>query len=119
MKYLVMLFGDQQGMFETRTPEWIRSMIAFMQDIEREWREAGELVDSQGLVDPSLAKTVRFQRGAPLVTDGPLAEAKEALAGYWLVDASEDRVLEVAKRVSAFIERPVEVRQVADAPPEV
>ena len=119
MKYMVLLFGDQQGMFETRTPEWIRSMIAFMQDLEQEFRDAGEYVDGQGLVDPSLAKTVRFERGAPVVTDGPLAEAKEALAGYWLLEVDEDRALEVATRISAFVEGPVEIRQVADAPPDV
>jgi hypothetical protein len=119
MKYMIMLFGDQQEMFETRSPEWIRSMIAFMQDIEREFQDAGELVQSEGLVDPSLAKTVRFEDGAPVVTDGPLAEAKEALAGYWVVDATEERVLDVAGRISTFIEGPVEIRQVADAPPEV
>jgi hypothetical protein len=119
MKYMVLLFGDQEGMFETRSPEWIRSMIAFMQDLEQEFRAAGEYVDGQGLVDPSLAKTVRFERGAPVVTDGPLAEAKEALAGYWILEVDEDRALEIATRISTFIEGPVEVRQVADAPPEV
>jgi hypothetical protein len=119
MKYMVLLFGDQEGMFETRSPEWIRSMIAFMQDLEQEFRDAGEYVDGQGLADPSLAKTVRFERGAPVVTDGPLAEAKEALAGYWILEVDEDRALEIAERISTFIEGPVEVRQVADAPPDV
>ncbi|HEY2965876.1 MAG TPA: hypothetical protein VGJ99_06285, partial [Actinomycetota bacterium] len=78
MKYLIMMFGDQATMMETRTTEWIRSMIGFMQDLDRELRDAGEYVDGQGLVDPTQAKTVRFERGAPVVTDGPFAEAKES-----------------------------------------
>jgi hypothetical protein len=118
MKYLIMMFGDQATMIETRSTEWIRSMIGFMQDLDRELRDAGEFVDGQGLVDPTQAKTVRFEDGKPIVTDGPFAEAKESLAGYLIVDAEEDRVFEIASKIVAFIEGPVEVRQVADAPPE-
>ena len=113
-----MMFGDQNGMFETRSPEWIREMIAFMGKIDQELRNSGEYVDGQGLVDPTQAKTVRFENGAPVVTDGPFAEAKESLAGYWIVDVPEGRALEIASRIVAFIEGPIEVRQIADAPPE-
>lgn len=119
MKYMILLFGDQATMFETRTPEWIRSMIAFMGELDEEFRNAGELVDAQGLVDPTQAQTVRFENGAPVVTDGPFAEAKESLAGYWILDVTQERVLEIASRIATFIEGPVEVRQIADAPPEV
>ena len=119
MKYMIMMFGDQGRMFETRTPEWIRSMIAFMGDLDQEFRDAGEFVDGQGLADPTQAKTVRFENGAPVVTDGPFAEAKESLAGYWILEVSEERVLEIGSRIVAFIEEPIEIRQVADAPPEV
>ena len=118
MKYIVMMFGDQATMVEVRTPEWIREMIQFMQGIDQELRDSGELIDSQGLADPSQAKTVRFVDGAPVPTDGPFAEAKESLAGYWIIEGTEDRAIEIASRVVAFIEGPVEVRQVMDAPPE-
>jgi hypothetical protein len=47
------------------------------------------------------------------VTDGPFPEAKEVLAGYWLVDVeSEARAVEIAKRVASFTREPIEVRQV-------
>jgi hypothetical protein len=119
MKYMIMLFGDQATMVETRSTEWIRSMIRFMQDIERELEDAGERVASEGLADPTQAKTVRFQNGVPVATDGPFAEAKESLAGYWVVDVEDEaRAIEIASKVVAFIEGPVEVRQVMDAPPE-
>lgn len=119
MKWMIMMFGDQNTMFEVKSPEWIRSMIEFMGEIDRELRESGELVDGQGLVDPSQAKVVRIQDGQAVPTDGPFAEAKESLAGYWIVEATEERALEIAKRSVAFTGEPVEVRQVADAPPEV
>ena len=118
MKYMILLFGDQATMVETRSTEWIRDMIKFMQDLDQELKNAGEYVDGQGLADPTQAKTVRFEQGAPVVTDGPFAEAKESLAGFWVLDATEDRVLEIASTIVAFIEGPVEVRQIMDAPPE-
>ena len=119
MKYMIMMFGDQAGMMEARSVEWIREMIQFMQGMDQELRTAGELADSQGLADPTQAKTVRIKNGVPVATDGPFAESKESLAGYWIVDVdAEARAIEIASKVVAFIEGPVEVRQVMDAPPE-
>jgi hypothetical protein len=119
MKYLIALFGDQATMVETRSTEWIKSMIVFMDEVNQELADRGERVDAVGLADPTQAKTVRFIDGAPVATDGPFAEAKESLAGYWVVDVvDEARVLEIASKIVAFIEGPVEVRQLMDAPPE-
>lgn len=118
MKYIILLFGDQATMVEARSTEWIRSMITFMTDLDQELKDAGEYVDGQGLADPTQAKTVRFEQCAPVVTDGPFAEAKESLAGFWVLEVTEDRALEIASKIVAFIEGPVEVRQIMDAPPE-
>jgi hypothetical protein len=112
VKYMIMMFGGLGASLDNRTPEWITNMHAFMMKVDGELREAGELVASQGLADPSQAKTVRFQNGVPVPTDGPFAEVKESLAGYWIVDASEERAIEIASRVVAFIEFPMEVRQI-------
>lgn len=112
MKYMIMMFGGLGATMETRTPEWIKSMGEFMMKLDGELKEAGEVVSGAGLVDPSQAKTVRFQNGAPVSTDGPFAEVKESLAGYWIVDVSEERAIEIASKVVAFIEHPMEVRQV-------
>ncbi|MGH2637005.1 MAG: YciI family protein [Actinomycetota bacterium] len=117
MKWIIMMFGDQASMTEVRTTEWIREMIQFMTRIDEELRGSGELVASEGLADPSQAKTVRFQDGAPVPTDGPFAESKESLAGYYIVESSEERAIEIASRIVAFVEGPIEVRQVMDAPP--
>jgi hypothetical protein len=119
MKYMIMMFGDQNTMYEVKSPEWIRNMHGFMHDLDKELRETGLYVDGQGLVDPSEAKTIRFENGAPVATDGPFAEAKESLAGYWLIDATEEQALEIGSRIVGFIQEPIEVRRVGDAPPEV
>jgi hypothetical protein len=119
MKYMIMMFGDQATMVETRSTEWIKGMIRFMTDLDQELADSGELAASEGLADPTQATTVRFEHGAPVPTDGPFAEAKESLAGYWIVDVvDEARALEIASRIVAVVEGPIEVRQVMDAPPE-
>jgi hypothetical protein len=123
MKYMIMMFGDQSGM-ATQTPEWIKEMFQFMHTLDRDLMESGELAASEGLADPSQAKTVRFKDGIPVVTDGPFAESKESLAGYWIVDVDgEARALEIASRVVAFIgpagAPPIEVRRIGDAPPDM
>ncbi len=117
MKWMIMMFGDQATMVETRSMEWIREMIAFMQGLDEELKDAGELVDSQGLADPSQAITVRYVDGMPVPTDGPFAESKESLAGYWIIEGTRERAIEFASRVVAFIEGPIELRQVMSEPP--
>ena len=63
---------------------------------------------------------VGIQDGIPVATDGPYAEAKESLAGYWVVDVeNEARAIEIAARIVDFTKEPLEVRQVMDAPPEL
>jgi len=119
MKYMIMMFGDATTMMEVRSTEWITEMMEFMHTLNKDLIDAGELVEARGLAFPSEAKTVRLSGGVPVVTDGPYAEAKESLAGYWILDVeTEERVIEVAGRVVAYAEI-VEIRQVPDAPPEI
>jgi hypothetical protein len=117
---MLMMFGDQSGM-ETQTAEWIKEMFQFMHTFNADLMKSGELVDAQGLSDASQAKIVSFKNGIPVATDGPYAESKESLAGYWIVDVdSEARAIELASRVVAFIgpagAPPIEVRQIGVAP---
>ena len=119
MKYMVMMFGDAGTMLETASPEWIREMIGFMVQIDKDLTESGELVFQAGLADGSTAKVVSLENGVPVATDGPFAEAKESLIGYWVLDVeNEARVIEFAGQIAAYSNK-VEVRQVMDAPPEV
>jgi hypothetical protein len=119
MKYMIMTFGSAEAGLAAMGREWMLEMIQFMHTLDDDLRKSGELVDNQGLADGSQAKTVRFQNGIPVATDGPFAEAKEALVGYWIVDVeNEARALEIASRIVAFVKAPIEVRQVMDAPPD-
>jgi hypothetical protein len=119
MKYMLMMFGDGETMLAERTPEWVRDMIAFMRDFNAEVEKTGELVEARGLDFPSAAKTASLVDGQVVITDGPFAEAKESLAGYWVFDvADEARLIELAGRILPWAQR-VELRGVPDGPPEV
>jgi hypothetical protein len=128
MKYMLLMGVTKAGWDEVGTwpPGDIRAHIDFMELVNRELAESGELVEGQGLSAPDWAKVVRAGAdGAPAVTDGPFPEAKEFLAGYWIVDCeSEERAIEIAARISAAPGRggapmnmPIEVREVMSAPP--
>jgi hypothetical protein len=116
VKYMIMMFGSAGEMMETRSPEWIKEMIGFMTELDRELTEAGEMVFNEGLQDGDTAKLVRLVDGVPVATDGPFAEAKESLIGFWVVDvADEARILEIAGRIVRY-SGVVEVRPVGVAP---
>lgn len=119
MKYMLMMFGDAEDMLETRTKEWVTEMIGFMTSFNADLEKTGELVAAHGLAYPREAKTVSLVDGQVVVTDGPFAEAKESLAGFWILDvADEARVIELASKVLPYAEK-VEVREVPDVAPEV
>jgi len=130
MKYMLMMHAPRAGWEKagigTWAPEEIKAHINFMHRLNNELKEAGELVDAQGLALPEAARVVRAGKGGtPEVTDGPFAEAKEFLAGFWIVDCeSTERAYEIAARASAApgpggapMNMPIEVRQVMSAPP--
>jgi hypothetical protein len=119
MKYMIMTFGSAEAGVEAMGRDWMLEMVRFMQNLDKDLKESGELVDAHGLADGSQAKTVRFENGIPVPTDGPFAESKESLVGYWIVDVeNEERALEIASRIVAFVKVPIEVRRVMDAPPD-
>ena len=118
MKYMIMMFGGIGDAMADKSPEWIAGFHELMMKLDTELRESGELVDSQKLMDPSRARTVRVVDGAPLATDGPFAEVKESLAGYWIIEATEERAIEVTARAVGYSGFPMEVRRVMDEPPQ-
>ena len=76
-------------------------------------RKAGALVTLDGLHPPSMGARVTFPGGKPKVTDGPFAEAKEVIGGYWMIQVkSKEEAIEWAKRCPASENEIIEVRQV-------
>lgn len=129
MKYMLMMHAPRAGWKEagigTWPPEDIKAHINFMHTLNKELTDSGEFVDAQGLDLPQEARIVRAGKGgAPEVTDGPYPEAKEFLAGFWVIDCdNKERAYEIAARASAApgkggvpLNMPIEVRQVMSAP---
>jgi hypothetical protein len=116
---------DDTPMEEWR-PEEVTAHLDYYRALHKELVASGELVGSEVLTGPDLAKIVTSDgKGATVVTDGPFQEFKEWIAGYQIVDVdSEERALEIAAKVSAVpgrdgvpTQQPIQVRQVmGDAP---
>ena len=110
MKYMILTFASQQQYQElvgqpSKQPAWTQeewaALGAFMQAFNQELLDSGELVETRGLSAPVHTRRIQLKEGAPVVTDGPYAEAEEVLAGYWVVECeSFDRATEIAARLS-------------------
>ena len=117
MKYMILIQSNPQFLERWQAlPEEQRER--FGRDhraLSAELAHGGELVASEGLADPALAKRVTVAGDQTLISDGPFAEAKEHLAGFLLVDCEdEDRALAIAARVPDAVWGLVEVRPVLD-----
>jgi hypothetical protein len=128
MKFMLMMHaprGTGEYAVSQWKPEELQAHVAFMHKLNRDLTAAGELAGAEGLASPGDARIVRAgKNGAPAVTDGPFAESKEFLAGFWIVDVpSPERAYEIAAQASAApgpggkpMSIPIEVRQVMQAP---
>ena len=126
MKFMVQM-NVKRGPYQMEgwSKEDVKRMVGFMNDLNRDLKAAGQLVSAEGLVSTDQARLVTATGdGSPSVTDGPFAESKEFIAGYWIVEAaSADEAYRFAARVSACpgpggkpLNMPVEVRAVGEAP---
>jgi hypothetical protein len=114
VKYLLLIY-ESPGTREHFQSEDGEGLMAGVLEIMKEITDSGELVTTAGLADPSTAKSVRTIGGAPAVTDGPFAEAKEHLGGYVIVECDERRALEIAERWPVIGTGGLEVRPLMDA----
>ena len=129
MTQFLLVVDFQPGVIDTPMDKWsaeeIEAHLDYYGVLRRELEASGELVQSEVLAGPDLAKIVTSDGRNTVVTDGPFQEFKEWLAGYQIVDVeSEARALEIAGRLSAVpgpggvaLQQPIQVRQVMDASP--
>jgi hypothetical protein len=89
--------------------------VEAMMKYNRSLQQAGVLLALDGLHPPSMGARVSFKDGRPKVTDGPFAEAKEVLGGYWMIEVgSKEEAIEWAKRCPAGESETIEIRQVQE-----
>jgi len=129
MKFMLMMNaprGNGDWSVSDWTAEDLKAHIGFMKRFNQELNEEGVLVGAEGLASPGQARIVRAGKaGTPEVTDGPFAEAKEFLAGYWIVDVeTPEQAYAIAARASTApgpggkpLYLAIEVREVMGGPP--
>jgi len=112
MQYLCLIYGDEntwQGASEDEQNQVMAAYMAFTESIEK----SGNMVAGNALQPTGTATTVRVRNGETLVTDGPFAETKEQLGGYYLIDAKDaDEALAIAARIPGAQHGSIEVRPV-------
>jgi hypothetical protein len=90
-------------------PERMSAMMRYNEAL----KDAGVLITLDGLHPPSMGARVSFSTGKPIVTDGPFAETKEVLGGYWMIDVkSREEAIAWAKKCPASANEIIEIRQV-------
>ena len=117
MKYLLTLIGEETGGIEDMTPEQIHEAMEPWSEFDRQVLEAGAFVAGEGLHPSSSATTLRLSQDGSdqTVTDGPFAETKEQLGGFYLLECGDlDEALEWARKVPIRPGGAVEVRPAMD-----
>lgn len=111
--------------YETAAPDTVpdAQSVERMMKYNEDLAKAGVLLSLDGLHPPSAGVRISYHGGKPKVTDGPFAEAKECVGGYWMIQVkSQDEAIEWAKRAPMGDNEIIEVRRVqemSDFPPDV
>ena len=119
MRYMLLIYGDP-AIGESMTPEEGQKVMSDYYAFTQSIVESGELVSGEPLQGVETATTVRVRDGRTATTDGPFAETKEVLGGYYLVDCKDlDRALEVAARIPGAQHGSIEVRPIMELPADL
>jgi len=117
MKYLILIQSNERSLavWEKMTDGQRMDFGRGHQKLKREMDEAGVYVVSEGLADPALASWVSVRDGKAITSDGPYAEVKEHLAGFYLIDCENlDDAIAWAAKVPDAANTEVEVRPILD-----
>ena len=111
MKYLLLIYGDEQALDDTARQECYRESTRLAHDINA----SGQFLATSPLQPTSTATSVRVRSGKRLVTDGPFAETREQLGGYFLVETKDlDEAIDIAGRIPGARIGTVEIRPVVE-----
>jgi len=114
-QYLMSVYYDEAD--ETPSDEVMQEIYADVEGLNQKMRDSGIWVFAGGLHPPDTATVVRSQDGEILTTDGPFAEAKEQIGGFWVIEADNlDAALDWASQATIACRGPVEVRPFQDEP---
>jgi hypothetical protein len=113
MKYILLIYGDERT-WGSMTDAEMQQIYAEHRALGAEMMEAGVLQGGSELKPVATATSVRFHNRKPTIVDGPFAETKEQLAGYYVIDVSDlDKALSWAAKIPGMTDGTVEVRPLA------
>jgi hypothetical protein len=114
MRYLLTIYGDESG-WNDATPEQVGAIMAAYGAFGEKVQAAGAMLGGEGLQTSETATTVRVRDGETLTTDGPFAETREQLGGYYLLECKDlDEAISWAAQIPGAQDGCVEVRPVMD-----
>jgi hypothetical protein len=113
LKYMLLVYLEEHALSDAEREKcYVESA-----QVAREIKASGQYLDASPLHPTASASSVRVRDGKPLVTDGPFAETREQLGGYYLVDSrNQDEAIEIAKRIPGARFGTIEVRRVMEIP---
>jgi hypothetical protein len=115
MKYLILIYHNPntRDIWEGFSEEERAAGLAAYASLNEELTASGEMIVAEALADPSEGKGVTVKDGQTITSDGPFAEAKEHLAGFYLVECeSVERAVEIAARIPEAADAMLEVRPI-------
>ncbi len=111
MKYMLLVYMDEKAMNESEREQCYKDSSQLSHDLNA----SGQLLGVNPLQSVATATSVRVREGKRLVTDGPFAETREQLGGYFLIDAMDlDEAIEIAARIPGSRRGAVEIRPVLE-----
>jgi hypothetical protein len=117
MKYILLIYASDQA-WAAQTPAQLQEVMGRYRVFTESIRASGQMVGGDKLEPASTATTVRVRDGKTLTTDGPFAETKEQLGGFYLIEAKDlDEAIGIAARIPGAAYGSVEVRPVSAMPP--
>ena len=113
MKYMLLIYMGENAMNETEREQCYKDSTALCHELH----SGGQFISANPLQPIATATSVRIREGKRLITDGPFAETREALGGYFLIDAKDvDSAIAVAARIPGARKGTVEIRPVMEIP---
>ena len=114
MRFMMMVIPEGYG---SAAPDVAPSAeaVAKMMEYNKSLQKAGVLLALDGLFPPSTGARISYMDGKPTVTDGPFAEAKEVIGGYWIIQVrSREEAIEWARRAPMSSRGVIDIRQIAE-----
>ena len=114
MQYMILIYGEEKNFAQLAThPEAAKKIYAAYTQYSKDMRDAGIIRGGSELKPASTATTVRVKNGKTVTTDGPFAETKEQLGGYYLIEAKDlNEAIQVATRIPSAKTGSIEVRPI-------